>query len=86
MPLIKAAKKSLRSDAKKAVFNLRKKRALKSAEKEIKDLILRKKRPEAEKVLPNLYRAIDKARKRGVIKKNTASRKKSRLVRAIKKI
>ncbi|HEU4677215.1 MAG TPA: 30S ribosomal protein S20, partial [Candidatus Paceibacterota bacterium] len=31
------------------------------------------------------YEALDKAAKRGVIKKNTASRKKSRLMAAIKK-
>lgn len=31
------------------------------------------------------YQAIDKALKRGVIKKNTAARKKSRLVKFLKK-
>ena len=38
---------------------------------------------EAEKSLPELYKAIDKAAKRGVIKKNTASRKKSRLAKKL---
>jgi small subunit ribosomal protein S20 len=33
----------------------------------------------AEELLPTAYKAIDKAEKRGVIKKNTAARKKSRL-------
>tara|TARA_B100000745_G_scaffold300506_1_gene254807 strand:+ start:1296 stop:1478 length:183 start_codon:yes stop_codon:yes gene_type:complete len=41
---------------------------------------------EAEGMLPTVYKAIDKAAKRGVIKKNTAARKKSRLVAAIKKV
>lgn len=40
---------------------------------------------EAQKMLPKAYQVIDKAAKRGVIKDNTASRKKSRLAAAIKK-
>ena len=40
---------------------------------------------EAQKKLPDSYKAIDKALKRGLIKKNTAARKKSRLSRLIKK-
>jgi small subunit ribosomal protein S20 len=86
MPVIKAAKKAMRSDAKKSVFNLRRKRDMKSVEKEIKEFILHKKTKEAGEALPKAYKAIDKAAKRGVIKKNTASRKKSRLSQAIKKI
>ena len=39
----------------------------------------------AEKLLPAAYKAIDKAMKRGVIKGNTADRKKSRLAAAIKR-
>lgn len=39
----------------------------------------------AEKMLAGAYAAIDKAAKRGVIKANTASRKKSRIALAIKK-
>jgi small subunit ribosomal protein S20 len=36
-------------------------------------------------ILSKAFQAIDKAAKRGVIKKNTASRKKSRLAAEIKK-
>lgn len=43
------------------------------------------KHEEALKLLPGVYKAIDKAAKRGVIKKNTAARKKSRLVLFMKK-
>jgi len=39
----------------------------------------------AEKALSSAYKAIDKAAKRGVIKKNTAARKKSRIVAFMKK-
>jgi len=41
---------------------------------------------EAEAKLPETYKAIDKAAKRGIIKGNTAARKKSRLVAAIKRV
>ena len=37
----------------------------------------------AEKSLASLYKAIDKATKRGIIKKNNALRKKSRLTKKI---
>ena len=86
MPVIKSAKKALRSSQKKAVFNLRCKRSMKDSIKTIDKLVLDKKKDEAQKELPVAYKAIDKATKRGVIKKNTASRKKSRLAKAIKNI
>ena len=59
---------------------------MKDLVKKIRHLIQDNKKEEALKLLPQVYQAIDKAAKRGVIKKNTASRKKSRLVKAIKKI
>ncbi len=40
---------------------------------------------EASASLAEAYKAIDKAAKRGIIKKNTAARKKSRLALAIKR-
>ncbi|TSD03151.1 MAG: hypothetical protein Athens071416_212 [Parcubacteria group bacterium Athens0714_16] len=49
--------------------------------KEYKKLIAEKKTKEAEKLLPSVYKEIDKAAKRGVIKKNAASRKKSRITK-----
>ena len=49
--------------------------------KQYKKLILAKKTNEAQKLIPKLKKAIDKAEKRGLIKKNTANRKKSRLIK-----
>jgi small subunit ribosomal protein S20 len=46
---------------------------------------LAKKNDEANKLIPKLQQAIDKANKRGVIKKNTAARKKSRLMKKLAK-
>ena len=86
MAITSSAKKAHKSSLKKQVFNLRRKRAMKDVVKEIGSLITEKKQTEAQALLPKAYKAIDKAAKRGVIKANTASRKKSRLVAAIKRI
>ncbi|GMQ95363.1 MAG: 30S ribosomal protein S20 [Patescibacteria group bacterium] len=86
MPIIKSAKKALRGSRRKKVFNDRRKKAMKSAVKDIKILVVKKDKKGASKLLPQVYKAIDKAAKRGVIKKNTAARKKSRLTKAIGKI
>ena len=86
MPIIKSAKKALRGSKRKHVFNLRRAKAMNETVKEIKKLTNGKTKQEAEKLLPKVYQAIDKAAKRGVIKKNTAARKKSRLVKMVKKI
>ena len=53
--------------------------------KEIKKLTTGKNKAEMEKLLPKVYKTIDKAAKRGLLKKNTAARKKSRIVKMIKK-
>jgi small subunit ribosomal protein S20 len=84
MPIMKSAKKAFRSSERKRVFNLRKKRAMNEIIKEIRTLVTEKKTKDANKLLPQAYKAIDKAVKRGVIKKNTAARKKSRLSKHIK--
>ena len=83
MPITSQAKKAMRRDAKKQVYNLRSKRAMKKISKEIRDLVSGDKHKNAETKLPQVYKAIDKAAKRGVIKKNTAARKKSRLTRLV---
>lgn len=59
---------------------------MKALIKQTRALISAKKKEEALKLLPQVYQAIDKAAKRGVIKNNAASRKKSRLSKAIDKI
>lgn len=85
MPNITAAKKSVRADKKKRVFNDRRRRAMRLAVKQFQTLIADKKTDEAQAMIPELYKAIDKAVKRGVIKANTGSRKKSRLIALLQK-
>jgi small subunit ribosomal protein S20 len=84
MAITKSAKKAHRASLKKHVFNMRRKRALTDSTKTVKKLIATDTK-EAEKSLSVAYKAIDKAAKRGIIKKNAASRKKSRLAQAIKR-
>lgn len=67
------------------MFNLRKNKAMNETVKEIKKLISGKDKKGAEKLLPKVYQTIDKAAKRGIIKKNTAARKKSRIVKMVQK-
>lgn len=59
---------------------------MKKAIKKVRDLTIAGDVKEAQENLPAAYEAIDKALKRKVIKKNTAARKKSRLVGAIKRV
>ena len=85
-PITKSAKKALRQNKKRRVQNIRQKKAFKDIIKNIRKLALENKKKEAEKLLPEAYKAIDKATKTGVIKKNTAARKKSRLTKLVNKI
>ncbi|MCK5027774.1 MAG: 30S ribosomal protein S20 [Candidatus Pacebacteria bacterium] len=86
MAITKGAKKAHRASLNKRLFNDRRRREMKKIVKEVKDLIEKKDAKKAEKLLPKAYKAIDKAAKGGIIKKNNASRKKSRIVAAIKKV
>jgi small subunit ribosomal protein S20 len=79
MPITRSAKKALRVSDKKHAVNERTKKLLKEGVKKIEKLVLAKKWKEAKASLNEAYSAIDKAAKNNVIKKNTASRKKSRL-------
>lgn len=84
MPITKSAKKALRGSLVKKAANDRSKKAIKEAVKSIEKFLKEKKKDEAKKLLPNAYSVIDKASKKGVIKKNTASRKKAQLSRITK--
>jgi len=85
MPIIKSAKKALRQNKRRAKRNIQKKKKSKGLIKEVKNLISQNKVKEAKKLLPEIYKNLDKAAKTGLIKKNTASRKKSRITKAITK-
>ena len=86
MPITKSAKKALRQNAARRLKNLTRKKVLKTLIKQEEKLRGQKNLEEAQKLLPQLYKALDKAASRGVIKKNTAARKKSRLTKLLQRI
>ena len=83
MPITKSAKKAVRRASREKAINDRRKRAMKETIKKIEKVVKTDKK-EAEKMLSVAYQVIDKAAKRGVIKKNNAARKKARLTRIVK--
>lgn len=85
MAITKSAKKALRQSLRRRKRNLVYKEKIKKLTKEVKILISQKKIEEAKRLLPQIYKALDKAAKVGVIKKNTAARKKSRITKLISK-
>lgn len=85
MAITSSAKKAIRVAARRRVFNLHRKDAIADAIKKIKRLIKEKKIKEAQALLPVAYKALDKATKTKYLKKNTATRKKSRLAKLINK-
>jgi len=84
MPITRNAKKALRASDRKKAVNDRTKKVLKEGVKTVQKLASTKQWKEAKESLSKAYSAIDKAAKKGVIKKNTASRKKARLSRLSK--
>lgn len=84
MAITKSAKKAHRSSLKKRVFNLRRKRTLTDTTKLVRKTMETDAKA-ARESLSTAYQAIDKAAKRGIIKGNAASRKKSRLAKAVKR-
>jgi len=85
MAITESAKKAIRQSARKKEQNLVYKNKIKKLIKEAKTLVLAKKTAEAKKLLPEVYSILDKAAKVGLIKKNNASRHKSRLTHLIDK-
>ncbi|MBI3442971.1 MAG: 30S ribosomal protein S20 [Candidatus Sungbacteria bacterium] len=85
MPNTKSAIKALRQSVKRRSQNIRRKTAYRAALKEVKKLIASAHIAEAEKLVPKIYQTLDKAAKTMAIKKNKASRLKSRIVKAIKR-
>jgi small subunit ribosomal protein S20 len=85
MAITKSAKKAARQAASRRERNLVYKNKMKALIKEAKYLISAKKNADAQKLLPQIYAILDKSAKVGVIKKNNASRRKSRLTKLIDK-
>jgi len=83
MPITKGAKKAVRSSLRKKASNDRVTKQYKEATKTVIKLAKTDK-AEAKKLVSKAQSAIDKATKKGILKKNTASRKKALLSRVTK--
>lgn len=86
MAITSSAKKAIRVAKRRRVFNLKRKAELQKALKNIKRAIKGGKKAEAQKALVAVYKQLDKAAKTHVIKKGNASRRKSRLAKAIARL
>lgn len=85
MPITASAKKALRQSLRRRARNLRQVNNYKANLKQFKKLAAAGQIKEAEKLLPKVYKALDKAAKTGVIKKNKAARLKSSAAKLLAK-
>ncbi len=86
MPNIKSAKKRMRQSIKRTARNRVRKEKLKKAVKAYRAVLAS---GEAEKFAPAVAavsKAIDKAKVKGILHKNTANRRKSRLAKAANRL
>lgn len=85
MAITKNAKKAQRVSTRRRVVNDKLRRTMKETVKTVRSSALKKDTKMSTQELSLAFKALDKAAKKGVIKKGTASRKKSRLAKAVAK-
>ncbi|PKL72252.1 30S ribosomal protein S20 [Candidatus Kuenenbacteria bacterium HGW-Kuenenbacteria-1] len=81
MPIKKSALKALRQSKKRQLRNQKCKKNLKDLIKKTQKVVFASKKEEAQKLVIETQKAFDKAVQKKVIKKNTAARKKSRIMK-----
>ena len=86
MPIKKAALKRMRSDRRREVRNSRILNELKTLSKKFEAIVSAKNKEGARALLKETFQKLDKAFSLGIIHKNRASRKKSRLSRKLAKL
>lgn len=83
MPIKKAARKALRKSKKRMAKNLKVKGKIKDLVKKSRGLLGLKQENEAMAKIKEAIRAIDRATRRKILKKNAGARKKSRLMKKL---
>jgi len=83
MPITKSAKKALRQSQIRRTRNTKRATTYKTAIKDYKKAVQGKDAEKIKTSLSKVYKSLDKAAKAGVIKKNKASRLKSRLTKKL---
>jgi len=86
MPITSSAKKAIRAAKHKRVFNLRHKNQVDKELRAFRTAVAAKDKSAAAKLIPIVYKSLDKSAKIGYIKANAASRLKSRAMAALKKL
>jgi len=86
MPNLQTSIKDLRQNKRRAEFNKRIRNRMKRAIKNFDELLTENNPEKAKTALVQAYKILDKAAQKKVIKKNTASRKKSRLASKLNKL
>ena len=86
MANIKSAKKRILVAEKNRVQNVAMKTSIKTALKKVLELAAAKNQDELKVALSKAYQLCDKAVSKGILNKNTAARKKSRLTLSVKKL
>ena len=86
MPNLQTSIKDLRQNKRRAEFNKRIRNRMKRAIKNFDELLKENNPEKAKAALVQTYKILDKAAQKNVIKKNTASRKKSRLASKLNKL
>ncbi len=79
MPNIKASERSVKTDAERRARNYSVRSAIKTSTRKVEEAAHAGKADEAKNLLTQAASVIDKAAAKGVIHKNAAARKKSRL-------
>ncbi len=86
MPNIKSAKKRVLTSERNRLRNVAVKSEIKTVSKNVLEAAKEKKQEEVQQSLNRAYKLYDKAVSKGVLHKNTAARKKSRLTKNANKL
>ena len=86
MPNIKSSIRSVKTDAERRATNAAKKSAVRTVAKKVEAKVAEGNKAEAEVTLKNASSLLDKAAQDGVIPKNAAARKKSKLAKKVNKV
>ncbi|MCX7780699.1 MAG: 30S ribosomal protein S20 [Negativicutes bacterium] len=85
MPNIKSSERSVKTDAERRAKNFAVKSSVKTATRKVVEAV-KSSKEDAKDLLVQASSVIDKAAAKGVIHKNAAARKKSRLARKVNKV
>ena len=86
MPNIKSSIRSVKTDAERRATNAAKKSAVRTVAKKVEAQVAEGNKAEAEVTLKKASSLLDKAAQSGVISKNAAARKKSKLAKKVNKV